>query len=184
ITANYVFGQQLQRDTTRFVEAAHGKVLGSAMYPFPETSDFSSFLVQAQSSGAKVVGFCNAGADTVNSVKQAHEFGLAASGVKLAAMLASLNVIDSLGLEAAQGLLLTESFYWDMNDRTRAFTKRLLPTSDGKPANMVQAGVYSGAIHYLKAVQAVGPAVAKQNGAAVIAQMKKMPTDDDAYGRC
>ncbi|WP_048861283.1 ABC transporter substrate-binding protein, partial [Acidisphaera rubrifaciens] len=183
ITANYVFGQQLQRDASRFVLEAHGKVLGSSLYPFPDTSDFSSFLVQAQGSGAKVVGLANAGTDTVNCVKQAHEFGLTAGGTKLAALLADFNVVRALGLEAAQGLLLTESFYWDLNDRTRAFTKRLLPKS-GRPANMIQAGVYAGTLHYLKAVQAIGADKAKASGAAAIAQMKAMPTDDDAYGRC
>src|SRR5208282_302515 len=125
ITANYVFGQQLQRDATTFVTRGGGKVLGSALYPFPETTDFSSYLLQAQASGAKVVGLANAGGDTVNSVKQAHEFGLTAGGTKLAALLATIQVVDSLTLDVAQGLLLTESFYWDLNDHTRAFTKRL-----------------------------------------------------------
>jgi branched-chain amino acid transport system substrate-binding protein len=182
ITANYVFGQQLQRDTARFVTEAGGKVLGTALYPFPDTTDFSSFLLQAQGSGATVIGLCNAGADTVNSVKQAHEFGLTAGGARLAAMLASIQVIDSLGLEASQGLLLTESFYWDLNDRTRAFTKRLSAKTDGKPAAMEQAGVYGGTLHYLKAVAAMGPEAARADGAATIAQMKKTPTDDDAFG--
>jgi branched-chain amino acid transport system substrate-binding protein len=182
ITANYVFGQQLQRDTAHFVTEAGGKVMGTALYPFPDTTDFSSFLVQAQGSGATVIGLCNAGADTVNSVKQAHEFGLTSGGARLAAMLASIQVIDSLGLEAAQGLLLTESFYWDLNDRTRAFTKRLGAKTDGKPADMEQAGAYGGTLHYLKAVAAMGVEAARADGAATIAQMKKMPTDDDAFG--
>jgi branched-chain amino acid transport system substrate-binding protein len=138
--------------------------------------------VQAQGSGATVIGLCNAGADTVNSVKQAHEFGLTSGGVRLAAMLASIQVIDSLGLEASQGLLLTESFYWDLNDRTRAFTKRLGAKTDGKPAAMEQAGVYGGTLHYLKAVAAMGLEAARADGAATIAQMKKTPTDDDAFG--
>ena len=183
ITANYVFGQQLQRDATAFVVKGGGKVLGAALYPFPETTDFSSFLVQAQSSGAKVVGLSNAGADTVNSVKQAHEFGLTSGGAKLAALLATIQVVDSLTLEVAQGLLLTESFYWDLNDRTRAFTKRLEKRTDGKPANMEQAGCYGGTTHYLKAVKALGLEKARE-GAAVIAQMKATPTDDDAFGKC
>jgi branched-chain amino acid transport system substrate-binding protein len=183
ITANYVFGQQLQRDATKFVLDGGGKVLGAALYPFPDTTDFSSFLVQAQSSGAKVVGLANAGVDTVNSVKQAHEFGLTASGIKLAALLATIQVVDSLGLEVAQGLLLTESFYWDLNDRTRAFTRRLQTKTDGKPANLEQAGCYGGTIHYLKAVAALGVEKAR-DGAAVIAQMKATPTDDDAFGKC
>jgi len=182
ITANYVFGQQLQRDTSRFVTQGGGKVLGAAIYPFPETTDFSSFLLQAQSSGAKVVGLANAGGDTVNCVKQAHEFGLTAGGVKLAALLGSLQVVDSLTLDVAQGLLITESFYWDLNDRTRAFTKRLEVRTGGVPCNAVQAGCYGGTIHYLKAVRAIGVDKAR-DGAAVIAQMKAMPTDDDAFGK-
>jgi branched-chain amino acid transport system substrate-binding protein len=159
-------------------------VLGSAMYPFPETTDFSSYLLQAQSSGAQVVAFANAGDDTVNSVKQAHEFGLTQSGAKLAAMLASLNVIHSLTLDVAQGLVLTESFYWDLNDRTRAFTKRVEPKTANVPPNFEQAGCYSGALHYLKAVAAMGAQQAKTDGSAVVAQMKKMPVDDDAFGAC
>jgi branched-chain amino acid transport system substrate-binding protein len=182
ITANYVFGQQLQRDATTFVTRGGGKVLGAAPYPFPETADFSSFLVQAQSSGAKVIGLANAGGDTVNSVKQAHEFGLTAGGAKLAALLATIQVVDSLTLDVAQGLLLTESFYWDLNDRTRAFTKRLDAKTGGKVANLEQAGCYGGAMHYLKAVRALGVDKAR-DGAAVVAQMKAMPTDDDAFGR-
>jgi branched-chain amino acid transport system substrate-binding protein len=184
ITANYVFGQQLQRDTTTFVEKAKGKVLGSALYPFPETTDFSSFLLQAQASKAKVIGFCNAGTDTVNSIKQAHEFGLTpASGFKLAALLANIDVVKALTLQTAQGLTLTESFYWDLNDRTRAFTKRLDPHTNGQPANLEQAGCYGSTLHYLKAVDALGGPANARDGAAVIAQMKKMPTDDDAFGK-
>ena len=184
ITANYVFGQQLQRDATMFVERAKGKVLGSALYPFPETTDFSSYLLQAQASRAKVIAFANAGGDTVNSVKQAHEFGLTTeNGFKLAALLASLNVVHALTLPIAQGLVLTESFYWDLNDRTRAFTKRLNARTNGTPANLEQAGCYGGVVHYLKAIDAMGAAAAKASGAAAIAQMKKMPTDDDAFGK-
>jgi branched-chain amino acid transport system substrate-binding protein len=182
ITADYVFGQQLQRDTSRFVTEAGGKVLGSVRYPFPGTSDFSSFLLQAQSSGAKVLGLANAGADTVNCIKQANEFGLTGQ-MKIAALLMFLPDVHGLGLEAAQGLVLTESFYWDLNDRTRAFTQRLL--TQQKPPNhpdMDHAGCYAGALHYLKAVAALGAAKAQQDGAAVVAQMKAMPADDDAFG--
>jgi branched-chain amino acid transport system substrate-binding protein len=127
VTADYVFGHQLQRDTTEVVEKLGGKVLGAAAYPFPTTTDFSSYLLQAQASGAKAIGLANAGDDTVNCVKQAHEFGLMAKGIKLAALLGSATVVHGIGLEVAQGLILTESFYWDLNDRTRAFTKRVVP---------------------------------------------------------
>ncbi len=183
ITANYVFGQQLQRDTSSFVTKAGGKVLGSALYPFPETTDFSSYLIQAQASRAKVVGFANAGDDAVNSIKQAHEFGLTDSGATLAGLLVIINVVHALTLPTAQGLLLTESFYWDLNDRTRAFTGRVKPKMNNAPPNMEQAGCYSGVLHYLKAVEAMGVAAAKANGAATVAQMKKMPVDDDVFGQ-
>jgi branched-chain amino acid transport system substrate-binding protein len=184
ITANYVFGQQLQRDTSAIVIKAGGKVLGSALYPFPETTDFSSYLLQAQASGAKVVGLANAGDDAVNSVKQAHEFGLTQNGTRLAGLLVTINVVHALTLDVAQGLTLTESFYWDLNDRTRAFTKRLNPKTKNVPANLEQAGCYSGALHYLKAIADLGAAPAKADGAAVIARMKKLPVDDDAFGPC
>ena len=180
ITADYVFGQQLQRDTTQFVTAAGGKVAGASRYPFPGTTDFSSFLLLAQGSGAKVLGLCNAGADTVNSIKQANEFGLTRS-MKVAALLMYIADVHGLGLEVAQGLFLTESFYWDMNDRTRAFTKRFQTRMPGICPNMNNAACYSGTLHFLKAVQALGAGRAT-DGAAVVAQMKAMPTDDDAYG--
>jgi len=180
VTADYVFGQQLQRDTTKFVTQAGGKVAGASLYPFPGTTDFSSFLLSAQNSGAKVLGLCNAGADTVNSIKQANEFGLTRK-MKVAAMLMFIGDVHGLGLEAAQGLYLTESFYWDMNDRTRAFTKRFQTRMPGIVPNMTNAGGYSGTLHFLKAVQALGTGRAT-DGAAVVAQMKAMPTDDDAYG--
>ena len=183
ITADYVFGQQLQRDATTFITQAGGKVLGSIKYPFPDTTDFSSFLVQAQASGAKVIGFANAGDDAVNSVKQAHEFGLTQGGVRLAALLATINVVHALTLETAQGLLLTESFYWDLNDRTRAFSKRVAPKIGGARPNLEQAGCYAGALHYLKAVADMGAQAAKADGAAVVARMKKLPVDDDAFGK-
>jgi branched-chain amino acid transport system substrate-binding protein len=182
VTADYVFGQQLQRDTSSFVTAAGGKVLGASPYPFPGTTDFSSFLVAAQASGAKVLGLANAGADTVNSIKQAHEFGLTQS-MKLAALLMFLSDVHGLGLDAAQGLVLTESFYWDMNDRTRAFTKRVLPKTPNNYPNMDHAGCYAGSLHFLKAVADLGMAAAKQDGKAIIARMKAMPTDDDAFGK-
>jgi branched-chain amino acid transport system substrate-binding protein len=181
ITANYVFGQQLQRDTSAIVTKAGGKVLGSALYPFPETTDFSSYLLQAQASGAKVIGFANAGDDAVNSIKQAHEFGITQ---KLAGLLVIINVVHALTLDVAQGLTLTESFYWNLNDRTRAFTKRLAPKTASVPANHEQAGCYAGTLHYLKAVADLGVSQAKADGAAVVARMKKLPVDDDAFGPC
>ncbi len=184
ITPDYVFGHQLQRDATRFLTASGGTVLGAAVYPFPETTDFSSYLVQARASGAKVIAFCNAGNDTVNSIKQAREFGLGGPGQMLAGLLASLGVVHSLGLEAGRDLLLTESFYWNLNQRTRAFTSRLLAGSGGTIyPNMAQAGCYAGALHYLKAVAALGVAQAREDGAGVVAEMKRLPYDDDAFGQ-
>jgi branched-chain amino acid transport system substrate-binding protein len=181
ITADYAFGHQLQASTTQFVEAAGGKILGSAAYPFPGTSDFSSFLLQAQASGAKVLGLCNAGADTVNSIKQAKEFGLT---MRIAAMLMFITDVHALGLDVAQGLTLTESFYWDLNDRTRAFTSRVQPKMPNKYyPNMIHAGCYAATLHYLKAVQQLGVAAAKASGAAAVTQMKAMPTDDDCFGK-
>ena len=182
ITADYAFGTALERDTTNFVKQAGGRVLGSVRHPFPGNTDFSSFLLQAQASKAKVVGICNAGTDTVNTIKQAAEFGLTRSGVKLAGLLVFINDVHALGLEAAQGLVLTESFYWDLNDRTRAFTKRVLPKTGGAHPAMSHAGCYAGALHYLKAVADMGVAEAKKSGAATVTRMKAMPTDDDCFG--
>jgi branched-chain amino acid transport system substrate-binding protein len=182
ITADYVFGQQLERDATSFVKQAGGEVVGRALYPFPGTTDFSSFLIQAQSSGANVIGFASAGADMINGVKQAHEFGLAPPA-KLAALLSHPTDVVAIGLDLAQGLYLTESFYWDLNDRTRAFTKRIIGKMPGnQPPNMIQAGCFGGTLHYLKALAAMG-AGKKADGAAVVAQMKALPTDDDAFDK-
>ncbi len=180
VTADYVFGQQLQRDTTAFVTAAGGKVLGASPYPFPGTTDFSSFLISAQSSGAKVLGLCNAGADTVNSIKQAAEFGLT-NKMKVAAMLMFLGDVHGLGLEAAHGLFLTESFYWDMNDKTRAFTKRFRERMPSQTPNMTNAGGYAGTLHFLKALKEVGVAN-RADGAAIVARMKAMPAEDECFG--
>ena len=182
VTADYAFGKQLQADTTSFIQAAGGKVAGASLYPFPGTTDFSSFLVQAQSSGAKVLGLCNAGADTVNSIKQAHEFGLGKT-TKLAALLMFVNDVHALGLETAQGLNLTESFYWDLNDRTRAFTDRVRSKTPSNLPSMGHAGCYSGTLHYLKTVHDMGAAEAKKNGIATVARMKKIPVDDDCFGK-
>jgi branched-chain amino acid transport system substrate-binding protein len=182
ITANYVFGLQLQRDTERFVKEAGGKVLGSSTYPFPETADFSSMLLQAQASGAKVLGLCNSGVDTINCIKQAREFGLMET-MRVAAMLMYNSNVHALGLETAQGLIMTESFYWNLNDRTRAFMERIRPKTPNQWPNMVQAGDYAAVLHYLKAVADMGAAAAKVDGRAVVARMKAMPTDDDCFGK-
>jgi len=181
ITADYVFGQQLQRDTARFVQEAGGKVLGARSYPFPDTTDFSSLLLQAQASGAKVLGLCNSGNDTVNCIKQAHEFGLNNS-MEIAAMLMYDGNVRSIGLADAQGLVMTGSYYWDLNEGTRAFWERLKPKTPSRPPNMVQAGCYAAALHYLKTVAALGPAAAKADGRAAVAHMKSMPTEDDCFG--
>ena len=181
VTADYAFGHQLQASTTKFVEGAGGKILGSVKYPFPGTSDFSSFLLQAQASGAKVLGLCNAGADTVNSIKQAKEFGIT---MKIASMLMFLTDVNALGLDVAQGLTLTESFYWDLNDKTRAFTERVKKVSPNNWPNMIHAGCYSSTLHFLKAVADMGAAQAKAaDGVALADRMKAMPTDDDAFGK-
>jgi len=181
ITADYAFGHALQRDTTRFVEAAGGRVLGAARYPFPATTDFSAFVLQAQASRAKVLGMANASTDTVNTIKAAREFGLHRN-MKLAALLMGLVDVHALGLESGQGLLLTESFYWDLNDRTRALTARVRRANQDRPPAMVQAGCYGATLHYLKAVADMGAAAAKADGRAAVARMKAMPTDDDAFG--
>lgn len=182
IVADYVFGQQLERDAAAFVRKAGGQVLGRAAYPFPSTTDFSSYLLQAKASGANVIGFASAGNDMVNGVKQAHEFGLNA-GMKMAALLAHPTDVEAIGPEVAQGLYLTGSFYWDLNDGTRAFTREVIDRMPQKmPPNMIQAGCYGGTTHYLKAVAAIGAANAKRDGAAVVKQMKSMPIDDKAFG--
>jgi branched-chain amino acid transport system substrate-binding protein len=182
VTADYAFGKQLQADTTNLVKASGGQVKGSTLYPFPGTSDFSSFLVQAQSSGAKVLGLCNAGADTVNSIKQANEFGVNKS-MKIAALLMFITDVHALGLETAKGLNLTESFYWNLNDGTRAFTNRVRPKTPNNWPNMVHAGCYSATLHYLKTVHDMGAAEAKKDGVATVQRMKKMPVEDDCFGK-
>jgi branched-chain amino acid transport system substrate-binding protein len=164
------------------VEAEGGKVVGSIRHPFPGTMDFSSFLLQAQRSRAKVVAFANAGQDFITCVKQAHEFGLVSRGQKLLGTIGFVNDVKSLGLETAKGLLLTESFYWDLNDRTRAFTRRVLPKTPDNYPNQTHAGNYSAVTHYLKAVAEIGAVRAKQSGREVLEVMRRMPTDDDAFG--
>ncbi|WP_027284226.1 ABC transporter substrate-binding protein [Rubritepida flocculans] len=182
ITADYAFGHALERDTSEFVRQAGGRILGSVRTPFPGTTDFSSFLVQAQASRAQVVGLANAGGDTINSIKQAAEFGLTRRGVRLAGLLVFITDVHSLGLQTAQGLVLTETFYWDLNDRTRAFTQRLGPVPGNLRPSMVQAGCYSAVLHYLKAVGEMGVAAAKASGVDAVNRMKAMPTSDDAFG--
>jgi branched-chain amino acid transport system substrate-binding protein len=172
LTADYAFGHSLERDVTEVVKAAGGKVVGSVKHPL-STQDFSSFLLQAQSSKAKVIGLANAGQDTINSIKQAGEFGIVKGGQKLAGLLVFATDVQSLTLPVAQGLVLTESFYWDLNDETRAWTKRYRAKKDRLPS-MLTAGVYSSTLHYLKAVQAAGTDEPK----AVMAKMRELPVND------
>ncbi len=172
LTADYAFGHALERDVTEVVKAAGGKVLGSVKHPL-STQDFSSFLLQAQGSKAKVIGLANAGQDTINSIKQAGEFGIVKGGQKLAGLLVFATDVQSLTLPVAQGLVLTESFYWDLNDETRAWTKRYRAKKDKLPS-MLTAGVYSSTLHYLKAVQAAGTDEPK----AVMAKMRELPVND------
>jgi branched-chain amino acid transport system substrate-binding protein len=180
ITPNYAAGLAFQRDTSAFVEKAGGKILGGRLYPFPETSDFSAPLIEAKASGAKILGVSGAGIDLVNIVKQAHEFGVNAT-MKLAALIAYSTDVHAIGLEVAQGLRLSETYYWDLNDRTRSFQNRIKDKVTLWP-NMSQAGNYSCTLHYLKAVTAMGAAAAKASGAETVARMKALPTDDDCFG--
>jgi branched-chain amino acid transport system substrate-binding protein len=181
ITADYAFGHQLQADTTAVVSANGGKVVGAVNAPL-NTADFSSYLLQAQSSGAKIVALANAGGDTTNSIKQAHEFGLTSGGQKLAALLLFISDVNALGLETAQGLTLTSTFYWDLNDGTRSFAKRFAERmkTHAMPT-MTQAGVYSSVVHYLKTLDAMG--ANPHDGAKVIAKMKELPVEDPAFGK-
>ena len=181
LTSDYAFGHALERDTMAVVEADGGKVLGKVRHPI-NSSDFSSFLLQAQSSKAKVIGLANAGGDTINSIKQASEFGIVKGGQSLAGLLVFATDVNALGLQTAQGLVLTETFYWDLNDATRAWTKRWHAerNASNKYPAMNQAGVYAGTLHYLKAVLALKSAA---DGKAVVAKMKELPTDDPLFGK-
>jgi branched-chain amino acid transport system substrate-binding protein len=179
LTADYAFGQALERDTSAVVEANGGKVIGKVRVPI-NTSDFSSFLLQAQASRAKVIGLANAGGDTINSIKQAAEFGLVSGGQTLAGLLVFASDVAALGLPTAQGLVLTETWYWDMNDSNRAWTKRWKVEQGDKFPTMIHAGVYSSTMHYLKAVEKLGT---DGDGRGVVAKMKEMPTDDPPFGR-
>ena len=178
LTADYAFGHALERDTSEVVKAAGGKVLGSVKVPLG-TADFSSFLLQAQSSKAKIVGLANAGGDTINSIKQASEFGITKGGQKLAGLLVFLPDVHGLGLNVAQGLQITEAFYWDLNDQTRAWSKRFAAANGGKYPSSDHAGVYAGVLHYLKAVDAAKT----DDGAKIVAKMKELPTDDPLFGK-
>jgi branched-chain amino acid transport system substrate-binding protein len=181
LTADYAFGAALERDTTVAVQAAGGKVLGGVKHPLG-TSDFSSFLLQAQASKAKVIGLANAGGDTTNAIKQAAEFGITASGQKLAALLLFISDVHALGLPVAQGLNFTETYYWDLNDGSRAFAKRFQERMKNHTMpTMVHAGVYSSLLHYFKALEALGGN--PHDGAKVVAKMKEIPTDDPLFGK-
>jgi branched-chain amino acid transport system substrate-binding protein len=181
LTSDYAFGHALERDTSAVVTASGGKVLGGVKHPI-NTSDFSSFLLQAQASKAKVVGLANAGGDTTNAIKQAAEFGIVSGGQKLAALLLFINDVHSLGLKTAQGLSFTESFYWDLNDQTRAWSKRFMAASPkGSMPSMTVAGSYAGVLHYLKALESLGGN--PHDGAKIVAKMKELPTDDPLFGK-
>jgi len=178
LTADYAFGHALERDTEAVVLKQGGKVLGKVRHPFP-TADFSSFLLQAQASKAKIIGLANAGADTINAIKQGAEFGITRGGQQFAGLLVFLTDVHALGLEKAQGLLLTEAFYWDLNAQTRAWSQRFAKLHKGAMPTMAQAGVYSAVLHYLKAVEALK----SDDGPKVIEQMKKMPSEDPVFGK-
>lgn len=177
LTADYAFGHSLEENTTKVVEAAGGTVMGSVRHPFPGT-DFSSFLLQAQASGADVIGLANAGGDTVNSIKQAAEFGITQAGQALAGLLIFITDVHALGLETAQGLVLTEAFYWDLNDDTRAWSERFSTEMGGSKPTMVHAGVYSAVTHYLKGVEAAG----SKETEVVMDWMKSNPSQDPVFG--
>ncbi len=178
LTADYAFGHALEKDTEAVVIKSGGKVLGKVRHPL-NTQDFSSFLLQAQSSKAKIIGLANAGGDTTNSIKQAAEFGIVKGGQNLAGLLVFLTDVHGLGLEKAQGLIFTETFYWDYNDQTRAFAKRFATANRGIHPTMIHAGVYAGVLHYLKAVEALK----SDDGSKVIQKMKDLPTDDPLFGK-
>jgi branched-chain amino acid transport system substrate-binding protein len=179
LTADYAFGHALERDVEAIVTASGGKVLGKVRHPFPG-QDFSSFLLQAQASKAKVIGLANAGGDTINAIKQAAEFGIVKGGQSLAGLLVFITDVHALGLNTAQGLLLTESFYWDLNDDTRAWSKEFGGAHRGRMPTMVQAGVYASVLHYLKALEALK---SDSDGVKIIERMKATPTDDKLFGK-
>jgi branched-chain amino acid transport system substrate-binding protein len=178
LTADYAFGHALERDTEAVVVKNGGKILGKVRHPLA-TQDFSSFLLQAQASKAKIIGLANAGGDTINSIKQASEFGIVKGGQNLAGLLVFLPDVHALGLEKAQGLIFTETFYWDLNDQTRAWSRRFAAANGGKYPSMDQAGVYAVILHYLKAVDAAKT----DDGTKITAKMKELPTDDPLFGK-
>jgi branched-chain amino acid transport system substrate-binding protein len=179
LTVDYAFGAALQRDVTKVVEQAGGKVLGEVKHPL-NSSDFSSFLLQAQGSKAKVIGLANAGGDTINSIKQAAEFGIVSKGQSLAGLLVFISDINALGLATAHGLKLSETFYWDRDDATRAWSQKFAAKHNGSMPTMSQAGVYSSVLHYLKAIAELKSG---NDGKAVVAKMKATPTDDPLFGK-
>jgi branched-chain amino acid transport system substrate-binding protein len=179
LTADYAFGAALERDVRKVVEANGGKVLGAVKHPL-NAADFSSFLLQAQASKAKIIGLANAGGDTINSIKAAGEFGIVQGGQKLAGLLVFISDIHSLGLQTAHGLQLTSPFYWDRDAKTRAWSEKFAKRMNGRKPTMVQAGVYAGVLHYLKAVTALK---SDADGKAVVAKMKELPTDDPLFGK-
>ncbi len=182
VTADYAFGAAMQRDLASFVVSTGGTLAGSVKYPFPGTTDFSSYLIQAQVSGANVIAFANAAADFVNSVKQSQEFGLTTQGMTVAGLVVFITDIHALGLPVAQGLRLTEGFYWDLNERTRAFTKRLVAKSPKNYPNTEHACTYAAVLHYLKAASSLDSG-ARMSGRAVVEAMKRLPTEDDCFGQ-
>ncbi len=182
LTADYAFGHSLERDAVDIIKANGGKVVGGVRPPF-QTPDFSSFLIQAQSSGAKIIALANSGGDTIASVKQAAEFGITSGGQKLAGLLVFLTDVHSIGLDTAQGLLLTEAFYWDLNEETRAWTKRFVGRNKGKYPTMNQAGTYASITHWMKAVAAMPDKAAARSGKRVVDQMKALPTEDPLFGK-
>ncbi len=179
LTADYAFGHALERDTEAVVLKSGGKVVGKVRTPFPG-QDFSSFLLQAQSSKAKIIGLANAGGDTINSIKQAAEFGIVQGGQNLAGLLVFITDVHALGLKTAQGLIFTEAWYWDQNDTNRAFAKEFAAANKGNMPTMVQTGVYSGVTHYLKAVHELK---SDADGVAVVNKMKELPTEDKLFGK-
>jgi branched-chain amino acid transport system substrate-binding protein len=179
LTADYAFGHALERDTAAVVDTSGGKVVGKVRHPFPAT-DFSSFLLQAQASRAKIIGLANAGADTINAIKQASEFGITRAGQNLAGLLVFITDVHAIGLPTAQGLIMTEAWYWDLNDANREFAKKFAPQFKGVHPTMVHAGVYSAVTHYLKAVEALKN---DADGKAVVGKMKELETDDKLFGK-
>jgi branched-chain amino acid transport system substrate-binding protein len=182
VTADYVFGHSLEEQTANVVRSMGGQIKGAVRYPFPETTDFSAFLQQAMASGAQVLGLANAGSDTVNCVKQAHEFGLN-KRMTIAPLIMFLQDVHSIGLDTAQGLITSETFYWNMNERTRAFTKRVLPRTPNNYPSQAHASAYAITLHYLKTVATMGAGAAKKSGRETVVHIKALPTEDDAFGK-